>query len=119
MDDDPEERLRRLYAANAPALLAYALRRGTSREDAADLVSDVFLAAWRRIDDVPAGDEARLWLYGAARRLIPEGCQGGKSRFVHQQRMAAKHGRSSSLRPHPMELIECHTRWRGSLYCHG
>jgi RNA polymerase sigma-70 factor (ECF subfamily) len=80
MDDDPDERLRRLYAANAPALLAYALRRGASREDAADLVSDVFLAAWRRIDDVPAGDEARLWLYGVARKLRSNQRRGERRR---------------------------------------
>jgi len=80
MDPDPEERLRRLYADHAPALLAYALRRGATREDAADLVSEVFLAAWRRIDAVPAGDAARLWLYGTARRAMANQRRGARRR---------------------------------------
>lgn len=80
MDPDPEARLHRLYADHAPALLAYALRRSTDAEDAADLVSDVFLAAWRRIEDVPPGDEARLWLYGVARRLLANQRRGARRR---------------------------------------
>jgi RNA polymerase sigma-70 factor (ECF subfamily) len=32
-------------------------------EDAADVVAETFLVAWRRLDSVPGGDEARLWLY--------------------------------------------------------
>jgi len=30
----------------------------------------LFLVAWRRIDDVPKGDDGRLWLYGVARRVL-------------------------------------------------
>jgi RNA polymerase sigma-70 factor, ECF subfamily len=80
MREDDEERLRRLYAEQAPALLAYALRRGATAEDAADLVADVFLVAWRRIGDVPAGAEARLWLYGAARHVLANQRRGERRR---------------------------------------
>ena len=80
MDPHADERLRRLYEEHAAALLAYGLRRGATPEDAADLVADVFLAAWRRIDDVPAGDEARLWLYGVARRLLANQRRGERRR---------------------------------------
>jgi hypothetical protein len=59
MHEGDEDRLRRLYAEEAPAPLAYALRRGATSDDAADLVADVFLVAWRRIRDVPRGEEAR------------------------------------------------------------
>src|SRR5213075_274525 len=45
-------------------------RRVTRAEDAADIVADVFTVAWRRIDDVPDGREARLWLYGVARNVL-------------------------------------------------
>jgi RNA polymerase sigma-70 factor (ECF subfamily) len=68
--DDPRERLRRLYGDHGAAILAYALRRTTTPEDAADVVSEVFLVAWRRIDAVPSGEDARLWLYGVARRTL-------------------------------------------------
>ena len=54
--------------AHTAAVLAYALRR-TSREDAADVVAETFLVAWRRLDDV---DErtALPWLYAVARRVL-------------------------------------------------
>ena len=33
-------------------------------------MADVFLVAWRRIDNAPEGDDARLWLYGIARNVV-------------------------------------------------
>ncbi|HMC49557.1 MAG TPA: RNA polymerase sigma factor [Solirubrobacterales bacterium] len=60
----------RLYREQGRAILAYALRRVEDREDAADVVAETFLIAWRRLADVPAGAEARLWLYAVARRTI-------------------------------------------------
>jgi RNA polymerase sigma-70 factor (ECF subfamily) len=66
----PTERFERLYADSVTALLGFCLRRCDSREDAADLVAEVFLVAWRRIEQVPRGDEARLWLFGVAHRLL-------------------------------------------------
>ncbi len=50
--------------------LAYALRRVEGPEDAADVVAETFLIAWRRLGAVPLGDGARIWLYGVARRAI-------------------------------------------------
>jgi RNA polymerase sigma factor (sigma-70 family) len=60
----------RLYREQARSILAYALRRVDDREDAADVVAETFLIAWRRLAEVPAGAEARLWLYAVARRTI-------------------------------------------------
>jgi RNA polymerase sigma-70 factor (ECF subfamily) len=67
---DPETRFRRLFDDAERDLLAYALRRVERPEDAADVVAETFLVAWRRLPDVPAGSEARLWLYGVARRQL-------------------------------------------------
>lgn len=64
------ESFRVIYEANYSRILGYTLRRTTSPEDAADVVSETFLVAWRRLDDVPPGDECRLWLYGVARRIL-------------------------------------------------
>jgi RNA polymerase sigma-70 factor (ECF subfamily) len=64
------ERFERLYDQASLQVLGYALRRAGSPEDAADVVSETFMIAWRRLDEVPAGDEARLWLYGVARRVL-------------------------------------------------
>jgi RNA polymerase sigma-70 factor (ECF subfamily) len=66
----PGDRFEQLFEAHHRALLAYAARRLPSLTDAEDVVADVFLVAWRRLGDVPAGDAALPWLYGVARRTI-------------------------------------------------
>lgn len=70
MSAERSERFRSLYQAEAVAILGYAARRVGRPEDAADVVADVFTVAWRRIDDVPAGEAARPWLYGVARNVL-------------------------------------------------
>jgi RNA polymerase sigma-70 factor (ECF subfamily) len=64
------ERFRELYIAARPRIIAYALRRSPSPEDAADVVAEAFTIAWRRLDDVPGGDASVLWLYATARRVL-------------------------------------------------
>lgn len=59
-----------IFEENARQLLGYALRRVADAGDAADVVAETFLVAWRRSEVVPSGPEARLWLYGVARRVI-------------------------------------------------
>lgn len=58
-----------LYIQTYPALMAYAVRRCATRADAEDLVAEIFTVAWRRLDDVPEGDETRPWLFGTARLI--------------------------------------------------
>lgn len=72
-----EDRFRRVYLEHFEPLLAYALRRVAHPEDAADVVAETFLVAWRRRHDIPADDEARLWLYGVARRVLANHHRGG------------------------------------------
>lgn len=67
---DDRRRFEALYAAHGRRILAYAARRTAQPSDAADVVAEVFLVAWRRLDAVPPGDEAGLWLYGVARRVL-------------------------------------------------
>ncbi len=59
-----------LFTEHHQDILAYLARRVRQSDDAADLLSDVFLIAWRRLDTVPAGDHARLWLFGVARKAL-------------------------------------------------
>lgn len=66
----PEERFGELFDATYPALLGYAVRRVTDPEDAADIVAETYLVAWRRLDDVPGGGEGRPWLFGVARNVL-------------------------------------------------
>ncbi|MBS1893686.1 MAG: sigma-70 family RNA polymerase sigma factor [Actinobacteria bacterium] len=63
-------RFAKLYREEGRAILSYALRRVEDREDAADVVAETFLVAWRRLGEVPLGDGARLWLYGVARLTL-------------------------------------------------
>jgi RNA polymerase sigma factor (sigma-70 family) len=65
-----EARFELLYAQHGRAVLAYAVRRAAGAQDAADVVAETFLVAWRRLDDVPAGEAARLWLYTVARHVL-------------------------------------------------
>lgn len=68
--DEHDARFHRLYQANFRSIQAYAVNRVGSADDAADIVADVFTAAWRRLDDIPSPPADRLWLYGTARRII-------------------------------------------------
>jgi RNA polymerase sigma-70 factor (ECF subfamily) len=44
------------------------------------VVAETFLVAWRRADEMPAGDEVRLWLFGVARRVLANHHRGGVRR---------------------------------------
>lgn len=70
MSDAREDRFCALYDSTRPRIIAYALRRTSSREDAADVVAETFEIAWRRLDDVPVGHAGLLWLYVTARHVI-------------------------------------------------
>ncbi|GIM90648.1 RNA polymerase sigma factor [Paractinoplanes toevensis] len=63
-------RFEALHAETWRDILGYALRRTGNPEDAADVVAEVFMVAWRRRADVPAGPAARPWLYGVARLVL-------------------------------------------------
>lgn len=77
---DGRQRLRALYEAHWQALFGYACRRADTVEDAADVVSEVFLVAWRRLDEVPTGPQARLWLFGVARLTLQNQQRGQRRR---------------------------------------
>jgi RNA polymerase sigma-70 factor (ECF subfamily) len=45
-------------------------RRRVASDLVDDAVAETFLTAWRRLDDVPPGDDALVWLYRVAFRVI-------------------------------------------------
>ena len=63
-------RFEQLYTQTRVPILAYLLRRCGDPADAADLLAETYLTAWRRIDDIPEDEQARPWLYGVARRTL-------------------------------------------------
>ena len=51
------------------------------------MIADVFLVAWRRLDEAPVGDDARLWLYGVARRVLANHRRGERRRIQLADRL--------------------------------
>ena len=88
-DDDASRRARftGLVDRTHGALLAYAVRRVADPADAADVVAETFLVAWRRLDDVPRGDAARPWLFGVARRVLANHYRGERRRLALADRL--------------------------------
>lgn len=76
-----------LYEAHFAAISAYALRR-CSRDGAADVVSETFVVAWVRLDEVPQGAQARLWLFGVARRVLANQRRGNLRQDRLRRRLA-------------------------------
>lgn len=86
MGADPEGRFEEIYGSSYGPLLGYALRRCPDPEDAADVVAETFMVAWRRIEEVPRAGEAKLWLFGVARKVLANRRRGERR---HEQRTAA------------------------------
>ena len=71
MERSPETDLRfqELYDGNFEAIRNFCIRR-LPVEEVNDAVAEVFTIAWRRLPDIPTGDEQRMWLYGVARNVV-------------------------------------------------
>ncbi len=77
-----DARFAELYARCHRAIRGYCSRR-VSADAVDDAVAETFLTVWRRLDEVPDGDEAELvWTYSVAHRVIG-----------HQLRSTARRGR--------------------------
>lgn len=84
---DREHRFTLLFQQTHAALLAYAVRRVADPSDAADVVAEAFLVAWRRIDEVPDGPDARPWMFGVARRVLANAQRGERRRHALADRL--------------------------------
>ncbi|MEG3613923.1 MULTISPECIES: RNA polymerase sigma factor [Isoptericola] len=68
MDDaSARERLTRLWVDHREQVVRFVARRAAP-EIVDDVVSETYLVAWRRVEDVPT--EARAWLFGVARKVL-------------------------------------------------
>ena len=77
-----DARFAELYARCHRAIRGYCSRR-VAADAVDDAVAETFLTVWRRLDEVPDGEEAALvWTYGVAHRVIG-----------HQLRTTARRGR--------------------------
>jgi RNA polymerase sigma-70 factor (ECF subfamily) len=89
-----EARFRDLHAATHPDLLRFVQRR-VPLDEAEDVVSAVFLVAWRRLGDIP--DDARPWLFEVARNTMANHARATGRRHSLDVRMILEH------RPEPDE----------------
>lgn len=84
-----EDAFAALYRAHAAEVWRFARRRCASADEAADATADTFAVAWRRRHDLPPADEARLWLLGAARRVLANHHRSARRRAGLDERLAA------------------------------
>jgi RNA polymerase sigma factor (sigma-70 family) len=102
------ERRRRfdaLFASYRSDIVAYCGWRAGSPSDAQDAVAEVFLTAWRRLDRIPRGDGARVWLYATARKVIANQRRSNRRRAALHERLALEK-RSAQHGPAALHLEE-------------
>jgi RNA polymerase sigma factor (sigma-70 family) len=109
MSQHAPERRRRfdaVFASYSSDVVAYCGWRAASASDAQDAVAEVFLTAWRRLDEVPDGDAARVWLYATARRVIANQRRSTRRRAALHERLAQE--ATSALQAPTPELDTVH-----------
>lgn len=102
MTEGERERARRfdaLFASYSPDIVAYCGWRAVSAADAQDAVAEVFLTAWRRLDELPQGDAARVWLYATARRVIANQRRSSRRHLALRERLAREAASGSQEPP--------------------
>lgn len=90
MAEDPEVAFRRAFDTHARMILGYALRRTDDAADAADVVAETFLVAWRRSHELLPDDEVRPWLVGVARRVLANQRRGNLRRNALADRLRTR-----------------------------
>lgn len=96
-----EQTFNELYDSTRAGLLSFVLRRVDEPADAADLLSEVYLVAWRRREDVR--DDAHLWLFGVARKVLA----------AHRRRRHAQLDLANRLRA---QVVEQYAPGEGDVY---
>ena len=98
-DLDARATFEQLLRETRTDLLAYLVRRSGRPEDAADVLAETYLIAWRKLDAIPQGDQARLWLFGVARNLLLQGASRRRSRHALAERLASELRNAHPLEP--------------------
>lgn len=86
--------MERLVRHHGPDVLTYLCRRA-GEDDAADVMGQTLLTAWRRVRDLPADDtRARMWLFVTARNTL------ANHHRAHRRRLRATEKLRDHLRTH-------------------
>lgn len=81
-------RFEAIYREHGRAVRTYARRRSDA-QTADDIAAEVFVVAWRRLDEVPA--EPLPWLLGVARRVLANRRRGWARDEELRERIASEH----------------------------
>ena len=105
---DRRGRFEALYLEHHAAIHAYVYRRlpGAPAE-VQDVVAEVFVVAWRRLEEMPRGAEARLWLFGLARHTLFNHRRGQRRR----RRLFDRLSREASTMPQATVIGEPADAW--------
>ena len=87
-ESERRKRFNELFETHGPDIVVYCGWRAGSSSDAQDAAADVFLTAWRRLDEVPEGDAGRVWLYATARRVMANQRRSYRRREALHERLA-------------------------------
>src|SRR5579864_7295432 len=87
---DGDRAFRACYDAHFDRVYRYVAHRHPDRSDVADVVADVFAVAWRRRTERPAGDAELPWLFGVARRGLPDDRRAASRRDRLVSRIASQ-----------------------------
>jgi RNA polymerase sigma-70 factor (ECF subfamily) len=81
--DDRRDRFEAVAALVTEPVRRFLARR-TDADTADDVLAETLLVCWRRLDDVPDGDEALPWAYAVARNALANADRGAR----RQRRLA-------------------------------
>jgi RNA polymerase sigma-70 factor (ECF subfamily) len=102
VDQLAQRRFTRLYELHYWSVLRFLLRRLGDEPRARDLTAEVFVVAWRRLDELP--DPVLPWLYGVARK-------GLANEYRHQSRQDRLHERLAGLAMDEHEDLAAERVW--------
>ena len=110
-----EVRFRALHADVFADVVRFLRRRAPSVE-ADDVAAEVFLIAWRRLDDIPAHpSEARAWLFGVARGCLLNTTRGASRRVALAVKLAEVGGAEAASVTSAEDIVglmDLATAWR-------
>jgi RNA polymerase sigma-70 factor (ECF subfamily) len=95
-----------LYAEYRARIFAYCRTRSRTAADSEDALAEVFLVAWRRLDEIPQGPAARAWLYATARRVTANQLRSARRSASLLERLSAWHEDKESY--HLVEVSDAH-----------
>lgn len=83
-----EAQFRAIFRSTAEDLLAYFERRLPNREDAADMLAETALQAWRRSASAPTtAERQRMWLFTIAANVLANHRRGSRRRAALADRL--------------------------------